>query len=216
LQDLTADLTADQVLTTTRSVKRRLDFSRPVPRELVRECVEMALQAPNGGNRQEFRFIAIDDADLRRQIADYYGRSFDRSALRPQPRWEGARGEQAERRRASSQYLRDHFHEVPVLVLHCIEMHLPERPTTLEQAGLWGSVLPAAWSFMLAARARGLGSAWTTLHLAYEQEVAQLLGIPADRVTQTGLLPVAYFKGERFQPALRVPVDEVLSWNGFG
>jgi nitroreductase len=208
-------LTADEVLTTTRSVKRRLDLTRPVSRGLIKECVEIAMQAPNGGNRQEFRFVALDDPELRRQVSEYYGRSFDQESKRPQPVWSGARAEQAERRRLSSLYLREHLHEVPVLLIHCIEMKLPEKPSIREQAGLWGSVLPSAWNFMLAARARGLGSSWTTLHLKYEREVAEELGIPYDRYTQTGMIPVAYFRGRDFKPALRVPVDEVLSWNGF-
>jgi nitroreductase len=208
-------LTADQVLTTTRSVKKRLDLTRPVPRALIEECVEIAMQAPNGGNRQEFRFIVVDDPELKIAVAGYYRRAFAIASRNDQPAWTGARAAQAKRRRASSEYLNEHMHEVPVLVIHCAELKARDPASTLEQAGLWGSVLPAAWSFMLAARARGLGASWTTLHLMFEREVGELLGIPADRATQTGMLPVAYHLGAEFQPALRVPVSEVLGWNRY-
>jgi nitroreductase len=210
-----AEFKADQVLTTTRSVKKRLDLSRHVPRELISECVQIAMQAPNGGNRQEFRFIVVDDPGLRQGIAEYYRRSFAIASRQPQPEWTGARAEQAQRRRASSEYLSEHLHEVPALLIHAVEIRIGESPSILEQAGLWGSVLPAAWSFMLAARTRGLGTCWTTLHLRYAKDVGDLLGIPSPQITQTGMIPVAFFRGEGFRPALRVPVDDVLSWNRF-
>jgi nitroreductase len=207
-------LTADQVLTTTRSVKRRLDLSRPVPRALIQDCVEIAMQAPNGGNRQEFRFVVVDDPELKTAVADYYRRAFAVTSQRPQPVWTGARGEQARRRRESSEYLSEHLHEVPALVIHCAEFTAADPTSTLDQAGVWGSVLPAAWSFMLAARIRGLGASWTTLHLMFEKEVGDLLGIP-DSATQTGMIPVAFYLGTEFKPALRVPVGDVLGWNRY-
>ena len=208
-------LTADQVLMTTRSVKKRLDLSRPVPRALIRDCIEIAMQAPNGGNRQEFRFVVVDDPALKAAVADYYRRAFALVSRRAQPAWEGARAEQGRRRRAASEYLNDHMHEVPALVFHCVEMKAADPSSTFDQAGLWGSVLPAAWSFMLAARARGLGASWTTLHLLYEKEIGDLLGIPAERVTQTGMMPVGFYQGNGFKPALRVPVADVLGWNRY-
>jgi nitroreductase len=208
-------LTADEVLTTTRSVKKRLDLSRSVPRELIRECVEIAMQAPNGGNRQEFRFVVVDDRELKEAVAGYYRRAFAIVSRRPQPVWSGARAEQARRRRASSEYLNDHLHEVPALVFHCVELKAGDPTSTFDQAGVWGSVLPAAWSFMMAARARGLGASWTTLHLLFEKEVGDLLGIPTTKVTQTGMMPLAFHLGAGFRPALRVPVGDVLGWNRY-
>jgi nitroreductase len=208
-------LTADQVLTTTRSVKRRLDLNRPVPRALIEECVEIAMQAPNGGNRQEFRFVVVDDRALKEAVAAYYRRAFAVVSRKPQPVWSGARAEQGRRRRESSEYLNDHLHEVPALVFHCVELKAGDPASNFDQAGVWGSVLPAAWSFMMAARARGLGASWTTLHLLFEQEIGELLGIPMNKVTQTGMMPVAYHLGTGFRPALRVPVKEVLGWNRY-
>src|SRR5512143_568942 len=105
--------------------------------------------------------------------------------------------------RDSSIYLAEHMAEVPVLIIPCVNGRV-ENAGTLAQASLYGSILPAAWSLMLALRARGLGSAWTTLHLRYEAEVAEVVGIPA-KVTQAALLPVAYLKGASLKPASRRP-----------
>lgn len=203
----------DALLTTTRSVRKRLDLSRPVPMELVRECLQVALQAPTGGNAQGWHWIVVTDPELRATIGDYYARSWRAyhasggsagALFRDEP----VRAATQRRVSDSAAHLGDHMGEVPVLVLACIALpggRLPEG----NQAGLWGSLLPAAWSYMLAARARGLGSAWTTLHLAYETEIAELLGIPGD-VRQGVLLPTAYYTGETFKSAPRRPLDEVL------
>ena len=203
-------LTPDELLTTTRSVRKRLDLDRPVPMELVRECLEVALQAPTGGNRQEWAWIVVTDPDLRAQIGEYYRRSYEtyRSEL-DQAAPVGSETRQATlvRVRSSSQYLADRMGDVPVLVLGCIEA--TAEPVAGNQAALWGSLLPAAWSYQLAARARGLGTAWTTLHLRYEREVAEVLGIPA-HVRQGVLLPTAYYTGDTFRPARREPLDDVL------
>ncbi|MEU8250802.1 nitroreductase family protein [Nonomuraea sp. NPDC048916] len=203
----------DELLTTTRSVRKRLDLDRPVPMELVRECLEIALQAPSGGNRQGWHWIVVTDPGLRARIGDYYRRSFQAysrsggsagSLFQDDP----ARAEVQRRVSESAAYLGDHMGEVPVLVIPCIQVGAGGLPEG-NQAGLWGSLLPAAWSYMLAARARGLGTAWTTLHLAYEGEVAELLGIPDD-VRQGALVPTAYYTGDTFRPAPRAPLDEVL------
>lgn len=210
----------DELLTTTRSVRKRLDLGRPVPLELVRECLEIALQAPTGGNRQGWEWVVVTDAETRARIGEYYGRSVrayhaSGSSAGNLFRDDPARAEAQQRVSASSAYLGEHMGEVPVLVLPCIRVpggKLPEG----SQAGLWGSLLPAAWSYMLAARARGLGTAWTTLHLAYESEVAELLGLPGD-VRQGALIPTAYYTGDTFRPARRQPLDEVLHldrWTG--
>jgi nitroreductase len=205
-------MTPDELLTTTRSVRKRLDLTRPVPVELVRECLEIALQAPTGGNRQGWHWIVVTDPELRKTIGDYYGRSFRAyyesggsagALFQDDPARAAAQRRVAE----SAVYLGEHMGDVPVLVIGCIGV--PGGLPPGNQAGLWGSLLPAAWSYMLAARARGLGTAWTSLHLAYESEIAELLGIPAD-VRQGVLLPTAYYTGETFGPARRQPLGDVL------
>ena len=203
-------LSPDELLTTTRSVRKRLDLTRPVPLELVRECVEVALQAPTGGNRQGWHWVVVTDPGLRAGIAGHYRRSFDAyrgSTERTAGDGDAARETTQTRVASSADYLAQHMAEVPVLVLACIEA-AAELPAD-NQAGLWGSLLPAAWSYQLAARARGLGSAWTTLHLRYEREVSALLGIPP-HVRHGVLLPTAYYTGETFRPAPREPLDHVL------
>src|SRR5215213_75566 len=197
----------DHLLTTTRSVRKRLDLTRPVEPEVIERCLELAAQAPTGSNRQSWHFVVITEPDLRLGIADLYRKSYARYVT---SRSSGP----ATPVQSSSDYLAEHFHEVPVLVLFCYEGRV-EQAGLAAQAGLYGSILPAAWSFMLALRARGLGSAWTTLHLPYEQETAQLLGLPAS-LTQAALLPVAYFLGDDFQPAKRTPIAERTSWNSWG
>jgi nitroreductase len=206
-------LPPDELLTTTRSVRKRLDLHRPVPVELVRECLEVALQAPTGGNRQGWHWVVVTDPDLRRAIGDHYRQSYDaayrtggaRSVTPSADR--AARQATQQRVQSSADYLAEHMGDVPVLVLAAIEA-AAELPAD-NQAGLWGSLLPAAWSYQLAARARGLGSAWTTLHLRYEREISQLLGIPPN-VRHGVLLPTAYYTGETFKPAPREPLDRVL------
>lgn len=208
------ELTPDELLTTTRSVRKRLDLTRPVDRDVILECLELALQAPTGSNRQAWHWVVVDDPDLRRAIADIYGPNFDEYASAPAGWKEGdVRAERAGAVRSSAQHLREHLHEVPVHVIPCHWGRLPADAPTVAQAGFWGSILPAVWSFMLALRSRGLGSAWTTLHLPHEREVAELLGIPYDRCTQAGLVPVAYTVGTDFRPAVRQPAAEVTHWN---
>jgi nitroreductase len=205
------DLTAiDHVLTTTRSVRKRLDLARPVERAIIEGCLEIAMQAPSGSNRQKWHFIVITDPELRFGVAELYRRAY---AEYVQSVPAGGPGTTIERVRDSSNYLAAHFHEVPVLVLFCYEGRV-EDAGLAAQASLYGSILPAAWSFMLALRARGLGSAWTTLHLHYEQEAARLLGLPPT-LTQAALLPVAYYTGDDFKPAKRAPVHERVYWNSW-
>lgn len=208
---MTLPLTPDELLTTTRSVRKRLDLDRPVPIELVRECLEVALQAPTGGNSQGWHWLVITDPDLRRQIGEYYRQSFTsyKSSSSYAGRARGSEQRQAVQGRVatSAEWLADRMGDVPVHVIGCITA-AAELPAT-NQAGLWGSLLPAAWSFQLAARARGLGTAWTTLHLAYEKEIAELLGLPPE-VRQGVLLPTAFYTGETFRPAAREPLDDVL------
>jgi nitroreductase len=198
----------DDLLSTTRAVRKRLDLDRPVPLEVVREALQVAVQAPSGGNRQGWHWLILTDPDVRAKVADYYRRAHLEAYA--------ARGEPADaataRAQSSSAYLRDVYDRVPVLVLGAIEVDgdLPAG----NQAGIWGSLLPAAWSLALALRARGLGTAWTTLHLKYEHEVAEVLGLPTN-VRQGVLLPVAYTKGTDFKPGPRVDLDSVVHVNGW-
>ncbi len=209
----TAPLSPDELLTTTRAVRRRLDLSRPVPPALVRECLEIALQAPSGSNQQGWHWIVITKPQVRAAVGDVYRRAVREYLASPRSaaklyRDDPDRAAVQERVQRSAAYLGEHMGEVPVLVLPCLRLPSPQLPEG-NQAGLWGSLLPAVWSYMLAARARGLGTAWTTLHLAYEQEVAELLGLPAE-VRQGALVPTAYYTGETFRPAGRQPLDQVL------
>jgi nitroreductase len=199
-------------------VRRRLDLARPVPLELIRECLDVARQAPTGGNRQEWHWVVVTDAAQRAAIAEYYAESFGRYR-RSRTYGTTRGGTEATRSRVAggAQYLADRMGEVPVHVIGCIEVGEPGSAGELppgNQAGLWGSLLPAAWSFQLAARARGLGTAWTTLHLRHERTIAELLGIPP-HVRQGVLLPTAYYTGETFKPAPRGPLDDVLHVNGW-
>ncbi|MET8685098.1 nitroreductase family protein [Streptomyces sp. NPDC004732] len=210
------DLTPDELLTTTRSVRKRLDLTRPVPLELVEECVRVALQAPTGSNRQSWHWMVVTDPTQRAEIGRYYQR-----AVKEYLRSEGscgslfpedpARHAVQQRVGDSVAYLGDHLAEVPVHVIPCLDVN--EAPE-YNEAGKWGSIIQAAWSYMLAARARRLGTAWTTLHLMYEKEIAELLGLP-DGVVQAALIPTAFSVGTRFRPAARQPLEQVLhidSW----
>jgi nitroreductase len=212
------NLTADEVLTTTRSVRKRLDFDRPVERTAVLECIEIALQAPTGSNSQGWQWMVIEDPAKKKAVADAYAQHFFAYAAQPGREYpEGdTRSERQPLVRSSATYLAENFHRAPFLVIPLIEGRLGEGATTMQQASAWGSILPAVWSFMLALRARGLGSAWTTLHLPSEREVAELLGIPYERYTQAGLFPVAYTRGTDFKPAQRLPAAELTHWDSFG
>jgi nitroreductase len=202
----------DKLLTTTRSVRKRLDLSRPVPREVVLECLEVALQAPSGGNSQPWRWLVVDDPVVRKGIAELYQRSHDPyMAGNRKAAEEGGRMATMGKIMDSSQYLSDHLAEVPIMVIPCL-LNRPDGMSQGELAGFYGSILPAAWSLMLALRSRGLGSAWTTLHLAFETEAQEILGVP-DTVTQAALLPVAYYTGEDFKPGPRQPVKKVTYFN---
>jgi len=201
-------LDPDQLLTTTRSVRKRLDLTRPVPLELIREALTVALQAPSGSNSQTWHWIVVDDPEKKRGIAQAYRKAFE-PYIAAQKRTDAT----GERVASSATYLAEVLETVPVLVIGAIYVGRQGLPAG-NQAGVWGSLLPAAWSLQLALRARGLGSAWTTLHLQYESEVAELLGIP-DGVVQGVLLPVAYYTGTGFQPAPRRPLDDVLHVNGW-
>lgn len=208
-------LDPDQLLSTTRAVRKRLDFDRPVPPSLIRECVAMALQAPSGSNIVTMQFIVVTDSEKRRAIGQIYSEVYAGYKASP---WYAGRHEmpddatsaQQARVAGSADFLGEHMGDAPVLVIAA--NHGANREAAV--AGM-GNVLPATWSFMLAARARGLGTSWTSMHLARERDVADLLGIPFDTVAQAVLTPLAYTKGTDFKPALRPDPDEVIHWDAW-
>ena len=206
----------DHLLTSTRSVRKRLDFAKAVPRNVIEQCLEIALQAPTGGNQQNWHFVVVTDEGKRKALADLYRRGWDiySQMQRPPMAEDDPRTGQMPRVVDSAQYLTDHFHEAPVMIVPCVEGRVENLPPFV-QASMYGSILPAVWSLMLALRSRGLGSAWTTIHLMYEKEAAALLGIP-ETFTQAALLPVAYYTGDDFKPAKRLPLAKVSSWNAWG
>ena len=211
------NLSADDVLTSTRAVRKRLDFDRPVEREVIEECLQLAIQAPTGGNSQGWSWVMITDDDKKRSLANIYKTNFAEYATLAQSnsyREGDLRYEQRAKVTESALYLVENFHRAPVLMVPCILGKL-DRVPTFAAASAWGSLLPAVWSFMLAARERGLGTAWTTIHLMNdgEERAAELLGIPFDTVTQAGLFPIAYTIGTDFRPAKRLPLDPILRWN---
>lgn len=215
----TLELTADEVLATTRAVRKRLDLERPLDRGLIVECLDLAIQAPTGSNRQAWHFVLVDDPEKKQALADLYRTVYaefyasGQSAVYPEG---DLRAERKPKVQESANYLAENFHRVPWLLIPCQEGRVPaDNAPVVRQAGWWGSVLPAVWSFMLAARARGIGTAWTTMHLVKEREAAEVLGIPYESVTQTGMMPVAYTKGTDFKAASRLPLDEVTHWNGW-
>lgn len=204
----------DHILTTTRSVRKRLDFSRPIDPDVITECIEIALQAPTGSNRQGWHFVVITDAAKRKAIADVYKGLFEAYAnAGPVVEYpeDDPRHAQQPRVRDSATYLAEHMHECPVFIIPCIEGRTDGAGSGM-QAGFWGSILPAAWSLMIALRSRGLGTAWTTIHLGREKEVSELLGIPPN-IAQAALFPVAYFKGDDFKLAERLPASAVTHWD---
>jgi nitroreductase len=202
---LRLDLSPDELLSTTRSVRLRLDLERPVEREVLEECLQLAQQAPTGSNRQDWRFVVVTDADKRAALAGWW-REVALDYLNGRPdRGRITRG---------VRHLADHLQDVPVHVIPCIEGRTDGKPA-VAQAGRFGSIMPAAWSFMLAARSRGLGTVWTTFHLRFEREAAELLGIPYDDFMQVALIPVAYTLGTDFKPAPRQPLHNLVGWNGW-
>lgn len=200
--------TCDELLTTTRSVRRRLDLDRPVEPSVLLECARIATQAPSGSDVQRWRFLVVLDAERRRGLGELYrrrGEQYLRDAA--------ARGDQREQLTGSVRHLVDVIDRVPALVVPC---QLGRPPEGIAAAPYYGSIMPAVWSFALALRARGLGTVWTTFHLTYEREAAELLGIPYDEVAQIALLPVAHTIGTEFRPARRRPAEEVTYIDHWG
>jgi nitroreductase len=214
---MTLNLSVDEVLTTTRSVRKRLDFEKPVSRELLMECLELALQAPTGSNSQGWQWVFVEDADTKKAIGDIYLANARGYLSSPQAEYpEGdTRGERMDKVRDSATYLAEHMHEAPVLMIPCIFGREDKQP--LGGVSFWASLFPAVWSFCLALRSRGLGSCWTTLHLLGdgEKQAAEVLGIPYGKYSQAGLFPIAYTKGTDFRPAKRLPAEQLTHWNAW-
>lgn len=208
-------LSAEEALTTTRAVRRRLDLTRPVDRQLLVDSARVAQQAPSGRNRQRWDFIFVTDPRRRADLADLFrlgltDPSGDDDTAPSRQEFDGTEWEAIA---GSVDHLVEHLHEIPVLLVPCVRIGTrAELANPVTQAGTWGSVLPAVWSFMLAARDRGLGTVWTTQHLHYERRAADLLGIPYDSVMQCALIPVAHTVGDTFKPGRRVETDQVVHW----
>jgi nitroreductase len=204
------DLTPDELLSTTRAVRKRLDLTRPVPREVLEDCLRLAQQAPTAGYSQKWHFVVVTDAAKRAALGELW-----REVCYPYlQRGGGAREGQMLRISDAVVHLAEHIHEVPVHVIPCVEGRYEGKPNALV-ASMFGSIIPAAWSFMLAARSRGLGSVWTTFHLMHEDRAAEILGIPYDKVTQVALIPVAYTLGTDFKPGKRKPLDAMVHWDSW-
>jgi nitroreductase len=203
------ELTTDELLSTTRAVRKRLDLTRPVEREVLEDCLRLAQQAPTASYSQNWHFVVVTDPERRAALAEL---------------WRHVAGPYVERRRAPNEqfvrigdavrYLAEHLHEVPVHVIPCVEGRSDDKPVAW-QASIFGSIVPAAWSFMLAARSRGLGTVFTTFHLMHEREAAEILGIPYERVMQVALIPVAYSIGTDFKPGRRKPLETMVHWNAW-
>lgn len=209
----TLNLSPNELLTTTRAVRKRLDLGRPVEREVIEECIAVAQQAPTGSNLQNWHFIVVTDAVKRAELAKLYRKGGEiyfsrrRTRLTDDPKLKAAQARLVE----SARYLLEHIHEVPVHIIPCIEGRTDGQPIFM-QAAQWCSIVPASWSFMLAARARGLGTTFTSFHLFFEEEAAKLLGVPYKEVMQATLMPVAYTKGIDFKPGARQPLSSMIHW----
>ncbi|KRA24690.1 hypothetical protein ASD65_09885 [Microbacterium sp. Root61] len=203
---------ARTALTTTRAVRRRLDAGRPVPRAVVEQCIEIAAQAPSGGNRQRLRWVILEDPDVRRDVVEAFR---EPAIARFREVLAGATDPGARRAYQGGIELLERMETIPVLALPCMTGGRAEPLSYPAAAGFYGSAIPAVWSFQLALRTFGLGSTYTTVHLGHEREVAEILGIP-ENVRQIALLPVAYTLGEDFRPARRLPVAQTMSYDSWG
>ena len=211
-------LTPDELLSTTRAVRKRLDFTKPVPDDLVRECVALAMQSPSGSNNMTMQFVVVRDADKRAAIGEIYRQSYgvyttlDGIYIGSIDKGSDEANAQQRRSASSADFLGEHMGEAPVLIIPCIQGRVDGLPGMMAASAL-GNVMPAMWSLMLAARARGLGTCWTTLHLMQEQAVADIIGIPFESVQQVCLSPLAYTSGTDFKPAARPEPDTIIHWD---
>lgn len=215
------NLSVDEALSTTRAVRKRLDFDKPVETSVLEECLELAVQSPTGSNMQAWQWMVVTDPDKRKALGDIYRKGWELYTTMEGNVATAYKGDDAERIAqqdrvlSSAEYLAENFEKAPAMLIPCLPGRLDGLPA-LASASLFGSILPGVWSFMLAARERGLGTSWTTIHLMHEQEAADVLDIPFDEVTQCALITVGYTKGTDFKPAKRPPMDTVTHWNGWG
>lgn len=201
----------DRLLLTTKQVRKRLDMTRPVPREILLDCIDLASRAPMGGNHQRNKWMIVEDPELKMEIANHYRTHAEPYLKESSEVKVDARGERVA---SSAMYLSDHLHEVPAMVIP-LRLDRPEDLGHSSRSAWYGSVLPGVWSFQMALRSRGLGSCWTTLHLDSEAEVGELLGIP-NTVTQVALLPVGYYTGDSFSVTPRRPAAEITFIDRWG
>ena len=202
----------DALLSTTRAVRKRLDLDKPVPREVILECIALSQQAPTGSNSQGWRWVIVEDAAKRAALGQIY-REAGATYLAAGAEATKGQGQQG-RVMSSALWLAENMGRVPVLAIPCIEGAFPEGAPTAMLASQYASIYPAVWSFQLALRSRGLGSTLTTLHLLREKEAAEVLGIP-DNIQQVAMLPVAYTVGTDFKPAARPGPETIVHWNGW-
>jgi nitroreductase len=219
----------DLLLTTTKAVRRRLDLARPVPRELLLECIEIGCFAPNASNAQEWRWVVVDDPDLRRAVGEQY-RKVTEPPVQQMLQTKLSRGDHAGARISRSiLWLAEHMCEVPAIVIPCYDIQAAEAryrdlipdpalregggvETHAMTSGMYASILPAVWNFQLALHSRGLGSVLTTAHQGDQGAMAEILALP-DGWDQTCLIPVGFTLGEGFSRSWRKPVDDVVVWN---
>ena len=214
-------LNPDELLTTTRAVRKRLDFTKPVPDDVIRECASAAMQSPSGSNMMTMSFVIVKDEAKRKAVGEVYKacydmyKSMDGVYIGSIDKGDAASNQQQKRSAESADFLGEHMGDAPALVIGCTQGARLDGAPAMMSASMLGNILPGMWSFMLAARARGLGTAWTTVHLMMEQQVADILGIPFETVQQVCLSPLAYTKGTDFKPAARPEVDSIIHWDGW-
>ena len=202
-----------ETMSTMRAMRRLKPD--PVPDELINKILQAGQWAPSGGNTQPWRWLVIDDAETKARLGALYRKQAGPYLAAGKADAERAGTGVMDRIIDSAVYLAEHIGEVPVMVIPCLLTRVPEGAGVMDTSGFYGSILPAAWSFMLALRSRGLGSAWTTLHLNYEREAAGILAIP-ETVTQVAMLPVAYYRGDDFKAARRQPAEKATYFNAWG
>ena len=209
---MTFDLeTTDQLLSTTRAVRRRLDYDRPVGREVILDCIRLSQQAPTGTNAQHWRWLVLDDAKKKAALGEIYARGIP--LLNEYAK--GAKDPQTALVYEQARDFASRLGDVPMLVIPCLEGRLPEDAEQVHITTYYGSIYQAVWSFQLALRSRGLGSVFTTMHLAFEEESHKILGLPED-IVQVALLPVAYTLGLDFKPTRRPPPESITHFNQWG
>lgn len=214
-------LSPDELLSTTRAVRKRLDFDRPVEDQVIRECVDMAMQSPSGSNNMTMQFVVVRDPAKRAALGEIYKQcygiysSMDGVYIRSIDKGDEMSNAQQQRSADSADFLGEHMGDAPALIIPCSAAGRVDGVAAMMSASMMANVVPAMWSFMLAARARGLGTCWTTVHLMMEQQAADVLGIPFDSVQQVCLSPLAYTKGTEFKPAARPHADSIIHWDAW-